>query len=248
MQIIPLSEGAFTIDKTKVFVPFDTSADDLQSRAVGSLLVEVQPFVVVTEKDILLLDAGLGFYKNRELQLHQNLKANGIEPESITKVLMSHLHKDHAGGVSKKDMLGNYSLAFPNATYFIQRKELEYALDTGFPSYLSEEISVLYNHSQVVQLEGNGEIDDYIDYEVTAGHSPYHQVFWIKEKGGIIFFGGDDAPQLQQMKNRFVAKYDFDGKKCMQLRQHWWQQGQDQNWTFLFYHDVKSPVIKASAL
>ncbi len=246
MQIIPLSEGAFTIDKTKIFVPFDLEDDNLQSRATGSLLVEVQPFVIITQKDILLLDAGLGFYKNRELQLYQNVKAAGIEPHQVTKVLMSHLHKDHAGGITKKDTLGNYSLAFPNATYFIQEKELQYALDASFPSYMTEELSPLINHPQVVLLNGNGIIDDNIDYEVTAGHSPYHQVFWIKERDDIIFFGGDDAPQLQQMKSRFVAKYDYDGKKCMQLRQQWWQEGKENGWTFLFYHDIKSPVVKAS--
>jgi hypothetical protein len=59
-----------------------------------------------------------------------------------------------------------------------------------------------------------------------------------------IFFGADDAPQLQQMKSRFVAKYDFDGKKCMELRQKWWQQGEQEKWTFLFYHDIKSPVFE----
>ena len=63
-------------------------------------------------------------------------------------------------------------------------------------------------------------IDDYIHYEVTGAHSPYHQVFWIKENDETIFFGGDDAPQLQQMKHRFVAKYDFDGKKAMELRRN----------------------------
>ncbi len=62
-------------------------------------------------------------------------------------------------------------------------------------------------------------IDDYIHYEITGAHSPHHQVFWIKENEETIFFGGDDAPQLQQMKHRFVAKYDFDGKKAMELRQ-----------------------------
>lgn len=247
MQIIPLSEGVFTIDKTKVFVPFDLEDDNLQSRPTGSLLVEIQPFVVITDKDVLLLDTGLGFYKNRELQLYQNLKANGIKPEQVTKVLMSHLHKDHAGGVSKKDSLGNYSVAFPKATYYVQAKELEYALETGFPSYMAEELSLLYNHPQVTFLNGNGTIEDYIDYEITAGHSPYHQVFRIKEENETIFFGGDDAPQLQQMKSRFVAKYDYDGKKCMQLRQQWWAEGKRNNWTFLFYHDVKSPLVKASA-
>ena len=75
MQIIPLSEGSFTIDKTKIFVPFNHSKDELQQRATGSLLVEVQPFVIITSKDILLIDAGLGFINNNTLQIHQNLKS-----------------------------------------------------------------------------------------------------------------------------------------------------------------------------
>jgi glyoxylase-like metal-dependent hydrolase (beta-lactamase superfamily II) len=243
MKIIPLSEGVFTIDKTKIFIPFDTDSDDLQQRPVGSLLVEVQPFVVITNNDVLLLDAGLGFLKNGELQLHQNLKANGIQPEQITKVLMTHLHKDHAGGVSQRDRFGHYRLSFPLATYYVQRRELEFANETGFPSYMTEEISALEDTRNVVLLDGDGTIDGYIKHETTAAHSPYHQVYWIEEDGQTIFFGGDDAPQLQQMKSKFVAKYDYDGKKCMQLRQQWWQEGQDKNWTFLFYHDVKSPVF-----
>lgn len=244
MKIIPLSEGVFTIDKTKIFIPFNTDVDDLQKRAAGSLLVEVQPFVVITKKDILLLDTGLGFSANGQLQLYQNLKANGIQPEQITKVLMSHLHKDHAGGVSTKDRLGNFSIAFPNATYYVQRKELAFAMETGFPSYMTDEISVLENSSNVVFLDDDdGTIDGYIRYHITAGHSPYHQVYWIEEDGQTIFFGADDAPQLQQMKSKFVAKYDYDGKKCMQLRQQWWQEGQQHHWTFLFYHDVKAPVV-----
>ena len=99
MKIIPLSEGTFTIDKTKLFVPFDEDKDSLQERTAGSLLVEIQPFVVITSKDILLLDTGLGFEKNGTLQLHQNLMDAGINPSEVTKVLLSHLHKDHAGAV-----------------------------------------------------------------------------------------------------------------------------------------------------
>ncbi len=62
MQIIPLSEGSFTIDKSKLFVPFNTHSDDLQRRGIGSLLVEIQPFAVITSEDVLLLDTGLVFY------------------------------------------------------------------------------------------------------------------------------------------------------------------------------------------
>jgi hypothetical protein len=60
--------------------------------------------------------------------------------------------------------------------------------------------------------------------------------------GSTIFYGGDVAPQYQQMKSRFVAKYDYDGKKCMELRHLWWEQGKMEGWTFLFYHDIQTPV------
>ncbi len=243
MNIIPLSEGSFTIDKTKIFVPFDIEKDDLQQRPIGSLLVEVQPFVVITSKDILLIDTGLGFSINGQLQLHQNLKANGIQPEQVTKVLMSHLHKDHAGGVSKRDNIGNYHLSCPNAIYYVQQKEFEFAMETGYPSYMTDEFAILGNSTQVAWLDGDGLIDNYIKHEVTSAHSPFHQVFWIEENGEVLFFGGDDAPQLQQMKSRFVAKYDFNGKKCMELRQQWWEQGTRENWKFMFYHDIKTPVF-----
>jgi hypothetical protein len=59
-----------------------------------------------------------------------------------------------------------------------------------------------------------------------------------------MFFGGDVVPQLQQMKNKFIAKYDYDGKKSMQLRQQWKEEGEREKWTFLFYHDIKTPVFK----
>lgn len=245
MKISPLSEGAFTIDKTKVFVPFELEQDDLQARPVGSLLVEVQPFLVITEKDIIVIDTGLGFSKNNQLQIHQNLLSNGVSPDSVTKVLMSHLHKDHAGGVSYKDENDIHHLSFKNATYYIQKAEFDFAMQKGFPSFIPEEIALLKDHPQVQWLNGDGVIDYYIQHQITAGHSPHHQVFWIKENEEIVFFGGDDAPQIQQMKTKFIAKYDFDGRKCMNLRKEWWEKGQAEHWKFLFYHDIKTPIFQS---
>lgn len=245
MKIIPLSEGAFSIDKTKVFVPFNKDADNLQQRAPGSLLVEVQPFVIITSKDIILLDTGLGFSNaDGVLQIHQNLINNGINPLDVTKVLLSHLHKDHAGGAAKEDIVlkKQYS-SFPNATYFVNKQELAYALQTGKPSFTPNDFIILETAENVSFIEGSGVIDNYIRYETTGAHSPYHMVFWIEDAGQILFFGADVAPQLQQMKSRFVAKYDFDGKKSMELRTEWWKKAQEENWTMLFYHDIKTPYV-----
>src|SRR5690348_8629454 len=182
MKIIPLSEGTFTIDKTKLFVPFDDSNDDLQARPVGSLLVEIQPFVVVTEKDVLLLDTGLGFKDaDGQMQLHRNLVEAGIQPSSITKVLLTHLHKDHAGGVPAAEVRNQLSL--PQATYYLQERELNFAFEKGFPSYITEELELLKNNAAIKFLkEDEGNIDSYIHYKLTGAHSPFHQVFWIREE------------------------------------------------------------------
>lgn len=240
MKIIPLSEGKFTVDKSKQFVPFNEQTDELTSRPTGSLLVEIQPFAVITSQDILVLDTGLGFSIDGKLQIHQNLSQAGINPEDVSKVLLSHLHKDHSGGIM---LPGTEKLSFPNATYYLQEKELRSAIEKGAPSYHVKNLERLEHHSQVVLLEaGQGEIDSGIFFEVTGAHSPYHQVFRIMDQNKILFFGGDDAPQLQQMKHRFIAKYDYDGRKAMELRSGWWEKGQAENWSFLFYHDIRNPV------
>ena len=242
MKIIPLSEGAFTVDQSKRFIPFNIETDDLQQRNKGSILVEIQPFVIITSNDILLLDTGLGFAdENGQLQIHKNLAANGINASDITKVLLSHLHKDHTGGIAQPN---KRIVSFENATYFINKNEWEYAMEKEGSSYRKNDFLLLEKSAKVNFTEGNGTIDDYIQYEVTGAHCPFHQAFKIVEDGKIIFFGGDVAPQLHQMKSRFKAKYDYDGTAALELRQRWWQQGENEKWTFLFYHDIKYPTYR----
>src|SRR5690606_38535541 len=132
----------------------------------------------------------------------------------VTKVLLSHLHKDHAGGVGNpaKKMFGNDNkLNFPNATYYVRKSELDFAWQKGMPSFTPDEIEPLMHSSQVEFMhDEKGILDDYIRYELTGGHSPHHQAFWITEGSETIFFGADVAPQLHQMKVRYKTKYDSD--------------------------------------
>lgn len=244
--IHPLSEGIFTIGHDKEFVPFNIETDELNDRPVGSLLVEVQPFLVITKNDIIVLDTGLGF-KTQEgiLQIHHNIRLHGYEPAQVTKVLLSHLHKDHAGCLVFTDNNGLISTTFPNAEYYIYREEADFALKKGLPSYYPHDIEPLLATNQVRWLDGTtGTIDGYITFMHSGGHCPYHIVYLIQEEGEKLFFGGDEAPQLKQLKMKYVAKYDFDGKKAMQLREQYADKGRNENWNFMFYHDVKTPVSR----
>jgi glyoxylase-like metal-dependent hydrolase (beta-lactamase superfamily II) len=242
MKIIPLSEGTFTVDQTKKFVPFNPEKDQLKDRSRGSLLVEIQPFCVITKTEIIILDTGLGFVdESGEMQIRQNLAKHGIAQSDVTIVLLSHLHKDHAGGIAEP---GKKELSFRNASYYINRQEWDYAFQKGAPSYSVEDFALLADNNQLHFISEAGTIHEQINYWVTGGHSPFHQVFMITEGSEKAFYGGDVAPQMMQMKNRFKAKYDFDGHKSSELRQEWKKQAESGHWTFLFYHDIKQPVVK----
>lgn len=244
MKIMPLSEGSFTIDHTKVFLPFNPDKDDLQKRARGSLLVEIQPFLVDTGRDLILLDAGLGFSQHGVLQLYENISQLGYAPQEVTKVLMSHLHRDHSGGLTFKDIYSeDYHLSFPGALHYIHKQELDLAIQGSNASYQSSPLQLLKESDNIVLVDDHGTIDGYIEHQLSAGHCRFHQIFFIRDGSETLLFGGDEAPQLQQMKTRFVAKYDQDGKKAMQLRQEWWERGEKEKWTFAFYHDIKTPTF-----
>jgi metal-dependent hydrolase (beta-lactamase superfamily II) len=248
MRIYPLSEGSFSIDETKVFKPFNSSSPDYPNRPKGSILVEVQPFVLITDNDIILLDTGLGYLNNLSvLQIHENLMALGIDPSKVTKVFLSHLHKDHAGGISYLHPIHQEQfISFPYAKYYVQKREFEEVMQNSSNATLKAQVGILEEFSGTVWLtEDKGVIDDLIYYEITGAHSQFHQVAWVKENDEIIFFGADVAPQLQQMKSRFVAKYDLEGKKALEYRQLWWEDGNKEGWTFAFYHDISQPTYKS---
>jgi glyoxylase-like metal-dependent hydrolase (beta-lactamase superfamily II) len=243
LGVYPLSEGCFTIGWDKIFHPFNPLVDDMKDRP-ASLLVEIQPFLIITETDYILIDTGLGFYtNNNQLILHKLLIDAGVQPNQITKVLLSHLHKDHIGGAVCKNELNQYSTAFENATYYVQKKEWDYAYQNSGNSYELSVLEVLKQSNQIEFLKDeNGLIDSFIEYRICGAHTPFHQIFIINTNNKKYFFGGDVAPQLVQMKRKFIAKYDYDGRLAAQLRIDFAKEGIENEYTFLFYHDLKFPI------
>jgi glyoxylase-like metal-dependent hydrolase (beta-lactamase superfamily II) len=91
-------------------------------------------------------------------------------------------------------------------------------------------------------VEGSGDLKPGIRYEHSGGHCPYHQVFWIELEGKKVFFGGDELPEPEQLIRKFIAKYDYDGRKAMQLREEYGKIAAEEGWICLFYH-AKSTKI-----
>ena len=85
-------------------------------------------------------------------------------------------------------------------------------------------------------MDGDGQINEHISYEVNGGHTPYHQAFHIHVGGEHYFFGGDVLPEPEEIFRSFIAKYDYDGRVSRDLRKQYWEEGQAAGWVYLFYH------------
>ncbi|HEY0898737.1 MAG TPA: MBL fold metallo-hydrolase [Sphingobacteriaceae bacterium] len=245
MKAFPLYEGSYSVDSSKKFIPFDPAIHNSKDRP-ASLFIYVQPFLVQTRQDLILLDTGLGFHNEAgNLILHENIRKAGFDPDDVSLVLMSHLHFDHAGGMINKveDMA---EIAFPHAEYVVQRKEWESAYSTPSKSYKTEIFDVLQRSGSIRFVEGTGVLTDEVSFEITGAHSEFHQVFTIKSEGNTIFFGGDVLPEPEQLLRKFVAKYDFDGRKAMELREEFGKKAAQEDWTCLFYHAKSQAMGKVA--
>jgi glyoxylase-like metal-dependent hydrolase (beta-lactamase superfamily II) len=245
MEIFALGEGSYSVDSTKKFIPFNPETDNFRDRP-GSLFIHVNPFLIKTSRDLIVLDTGLGFKDTRdELILHQNIRNAGFDPEDVTLVLMSHLHYDHSGGLVV-ERNGKLVPSFPQARHVIQKGEWEFGI-TGKSSSYHKEIFKALQDANITLVEGSGDLIPGIRYELSGGHCPFHQVFWIDIEGTKVLFGGDELPEPEQLIRKFIAKYDMDGRKAMLLREEYGKLASEEGWTCLFYHSKSFAIGNVSS-
>ncbi|MBA2407765.1 MAG: MBL fold metallo-hydrolase [Chitinophagales bacterium] len=242
-MVVPLYEGRFTVDISKKFIPFDASIDSMKDRP-ASLLVDIVPFLVKTRDELIVIDPGLGQQNNGSFPIHQNIKSAGHSHEEVSMVLLSHLHKDHAGGIGYYED-NFFKLMFPNAKYYCQQKEMEQVISTAdSPSYEEGKLRFLKDSINLQYLNGDGMLKHGISYEISGGHTQYHQVFTIVIDGQSFFFGGDVLPQPKQLLMKYVAKYDFDGNAAAARRIEYGKRTVANGGICLFFHSYEMPGAK----
>lgn len=237
VKVIALKEGNFYEDEVKNFLLIK------DQQLTTEIQLAVQPFLVITDKHNILLDVGLGYHEDGEYVMDTLLTKEGLTPLQIDCILLSHLHKDHINGLLKETSMG-YECRFPNAKIYIQRREVSFSElamdDVSFDYDILEEVLKLPN---IVWMDKDeGVIEDVIHYKVVGGHTPYLQVFWIKDGDKIYFYGADDLPKQSYLDYPIAYKSDYDGKRAMQLRHEWKQKAIEENWIVMFYHDMDTTM------
>lgn len=158
---------------------------------VGPTMREgITSFVVNTGETLILIDAGARDYMAPTAgQLLANLAAAGYKPEQVDKVVLTHMHPDHIGGIM--DTSGNAT--FPNATLHAHEADYAFWLDEGIKAQAPEE-AVMWWDVAIASVKPYVDRTELFNFETDlgggvsvfnmAGHTPGHS--------GIRISSGDD--------------------------------------------------------
>lgn len=210
---------------------------------------------------LVLVDSGLGNKEDAKFQdiygtenaghpgptqLEDALRELGHAPSDIRWVINTHLHFDHAGGnttaVALPDGTSEVRLTFPNATYIVQRGDLDFARHTNErtrASYLPHNFEPVDAAGKFRLLEGDGEVFPGIRVRVTPGHVPWHQSVIISDGGETLVFLADLIPTSAHLPLPWIMGYDVEPLRSLESRRAMLRDAVAGGWLLLFEHDPR---------
>ena len=249
-----VNTGYFRLDGGAMFgiIPKNlwgkTNPPDDQNRiklATRNLLLEKG------EKKILV-DTGMGYKWDEKAKkiydidpqknsIEISLNEFNLKPEDITDVILTHLHFDHTGGSTKSEN-GKIVPAFPNAKYFVQKKNFEWAMnpsDRDKGSYIKDNFEPLYEEG-MLNLLSDEKFDDEIDFIVVNGHTFGQQLLKISDSKNTILYCGDLFPTTSHIPLPYVMGYDLQPLITITEKKEILPAAVDENWKLFFEHDPET--------
>lgn len=256
-EINILHDGYFRLDGGAMFgvvpkVLWDRlePADDR-----NRILLAINPVLVRTGDHTVLIDTGAGSkYDSKDLEIYAieqprmlipELHRLELEPEQVDVVINSHLHFDHIGGNTFRDLDGNLKPTFTKAKYIMQKAEYEDAMSAGsrtHASYNLDDIVPLQQTGQINLIDGDTEIVPGIRSRVTGGHTRAHQIIEIESEGEKALFLADLIPTSSHLKPPYVMGYDLFPAETAKYKQELLKEAAQGNYLLIFEHSPRMKV------
>lgn len=199
----------------------------------------------------ILIDNGIGdkqdekflkhYYLNGEASLEKSLEANGLTPDDITDMVLTHLHFDHCGGSIKKVGEDKYEPAFKNATYWISRPQWEWATQPNRrekASFLKENIFPIHESGQLKLVEKEGDLLPGISVKFYNGHTDGQMIPFISYHDKTIVFMADLLPSAAHVPLPYVMAFDTRPLVTLKEKEDFFKEAVAGNYILFLEHDL----------
>lgn len=172
--------------------------------------------------------------------LENSLRQFGLSLQDVTDVILTHLHFDHCGGATTV-IDGDLVPTFPNATYYIQAEQLEWAknpTEKDRASFLPENFQPLVDAGKLELLYGDTELFRGIYIQTFYGHTKALQAVRIETSEVILFFPSDLCPTAAHIPYPYIMAYDNFPLTTLAEKKAVFPRAYDEGWILIFQHDA----------
>ncbi len=245
-EVYHLSAGTFALDGGAMFgvVPKVLWNRLIEADEYNRIPMGTNVLVIKTDKDLVLVDTGIGNKWNDKLKKIYDIKPGdafeGLDfgPDDITKVILTHMHFDHAGGTTVYNQYMELVPTFPNATYYVQEEEWKWAThpnERTKASYLQDNILPIRESLQL--LDGDTEVTKGVRVVRTGGHTSGHQIVIIESAGEYGVFLGDLVPMSLHVPLPYIMAYDNFPIDTLEKKKELYPVFIRDDYTLFFEHD-----------
>lgn len=220
--------------------------------------LKTRHLILESDTKKILIDTGSGKNWNEKFEkiygidysvndMFPALEKMGIKPEEITDVILTHLHFDHVGGAVIFEN-GKAIPTFPNATYHVQQKQYDWALNPSGrdkASYFNERYVTLAKQGVLKFYNGDSQFDDNINLITVQGHTPSQQLIKVSDNSNTLLYCADLIPLASHISLPFIMGYDLNPLQTLREKENLLPQAVEENWHLFFEHD---PIIAAGTI
>ena len=260
MKLTWLNGGVTALDGGAMFgvVPKALWSRKYPVNEKNQIELACEPILIQHEGKNYLIDSGVGFGKLNEKQLRnfgvseestvfESLKEVGLSAGDIDAVLMTHMHFDHAGGLTYWE--GEQLVpSFPNADIYVTQIEWD---EMRNPNIRSRNTYWKENWEPVQHLvkpfEGELEVAPGIKMVHTGGHSEGHSIIKLEQNGEVLVHMADIMPTHAHQNPLWVLAYDDYPMTSVFAKERIMKEALENGYKFIFYHDAYYRMIQWDA-